>query len=342
LAYFTIGDSRVFLGTVGLLNSLRLSGNDAPLVVMDAGFTPEERALLTPHCSLVDAPDGAAHPTFYKPFPHLTGADGVVVLLDSDALITTPLDEYIELARGGALCAFPDPDSDRFFPEWAGLLGLRAELRPRPCVSAGFLVFSTDHWPGLLRRWWEVTARGFDVDPHTTEPKAGGGEIPLFQRDQDTLNALLMSEFADLPVHHIDPGETVLGPEALAVRIRDTRTLRCERQGQPVMFVHTGGTPKPWEAEARSTFRADAYLTLLRRLLFADDVPLRLDCGPATPLWLRPGAHARAYCRTRGTLNAIGTRPFWAAAGRRYLAERHYQLVRGLAPGAVVLQYVCA
>ena len=46
MTYFTVSTHRFFLGTVALLNSLRLTGNAGELVVLDAGLTPDERELL--------------------------------------------------------------------------------------------------------------------------------------------------------------------------------------------------------------------------------------------------------------------------------------------------------
>jgi hypothetical protein len=168
-------------------------------------------------------------------------------------------------------------------------------------------------------------AEGVLVDKHASHRN------PFYTGDQDTLNALLMSEFADRPIHHIDTRETVLGPEALAVRIRDRDTLRCERGGHPVMFVHTGGTPKPWEPSAGRVFRPDAYMTLLRRLLHGEGLRLRLTPDAETPAWLRPGARGWLTYRLGGMRNVVTKRGFWTALARRYLSERAYDRVRRLA-----------
>ena len=44
--FFTVADERFFPGAVCLLNSLRLSGNDAELVILDAGLTDAQRRRL--------------------------------------------------------------------------------------------------------------------------------------------------------------------------------------------------------------------------------------------------------------------------------------------------------
>lgn len=49
--------------------------------------------------------------------------------------------------------------------------------------------------------------------------------------------------------------------------------------------------PKPWEDRAWLRVRRDAYVRLMPRLLFADDVPIRLSAADL-PVWLRPSLAA--------------------------------------------------
>jgi hypothetical protein len=51
--FFTVADERFFTGAVCLLNSLRLSGNDAELVILDAGLTTSQRERLDGHARVV-------------------------------------------------------------------------------------------------------------------------------------------------------------------------------------------------------------------------------------------------------------------------------------------------
>ena len=50
---YTVSSQAYFLGTAALLNSLRLTGNEGQVVVLDAGLMPEERAVLEAHTNVV-------------------------------------------------------------------------------------------------------------------------------------------------------------------------------------------------------------------------------------------------------------------------------------------------
>src|ERR671928_510778 len=83
--YYTIATAPFFPGLVALLNSLRLSGNDGELVVLDRGLQPGQRARLERHARVVDLPsDEGAHPQFLKAYAHVLEPRGVVVVIDSD------------------------------------------------------------------------------------------------------------------------------------------------------------------------------------------------------------------------------------------------------------------
>src|SRR3954447_2697181 len=65
--FYTIANAPFFPGLVGLLNSLRLSGNEGELVVLDRGLTAEQRARLEPHVRLVQlTEESTPHPTLLK------------------------------------------------------------------------------------------------------------------------------------------------------------------------------------------------------------------------------------------------------------------------------------
>jgi hypothetical protein len=241
ITLYTIADSGFFLGLIGLVNSLRITGCHHPVVVLDCGLTPRQRAVVRPHCHLVDAPPrGAINPTQYKAFAHLLQPRGVVVIIDSDIIVARSLDSILRRAVDGRICAFPDWGGRRWFPEWQQLFGLRAQLRREVYVNAGFVAWSTVHWPHLLERWWECCERTF-ASPTIREGAANTG--PLAQADQDALNALLMSE--------IPAGAVALEPrEAEAFRrnlpeveILDAGTLASRFAGHPVTLLHNNGAP---------------------------------------------------------------------------------------------------
>src|SRR6478736_1704220 len=122
VTYYTISEAEFFLGTVMLLNSLRLTGNHGKLVVLDVGLRPDQRALLERHADVVDIPVKiAGTPGSMKPYPYLLGASGTVVFIDSDIVVTGPLDEALDLGRQGRIVATPAWTEDarnRWFAEW--------------------------------------------------------------------------------------------------------------------------------------------------------------------------------------------------------------------------------
>jgi len=56
VTYYTVSDDEFFLGTVMLVNSLRLTGNHGKVVVLDAGLTAEQSATLERHAEIVTLP----------------------------------------------------------------------------------------------------------------------------------------------------------------------------------------------------------------------------------------------------------------------------------------------
>ena len=264
--YYTIATAPFFPGLVALLNSLRLSGNGGELVVLDRGLASGQRARLERHSRVVELPPArATHPVLVKAYPHLFDPSGVVVILDADMLVVHPLDWVVERAARGSVCVFPDPIPDRWFGEWAQALD-------------------------LLARWWELCAR---VPPGEVFSRQ---EAPFWAGDQDVLNALL----ADLPADAVDvlPVEGEAYPEQLLrVRVLDERSLKCELDGQPVTILHQSLGPKVWHRLGWLRLRNDAYVRLLPRVLFGDDVELRLE-PHEVPVWLRPGAAAATLRRS--------------------------------------------
>ena len=137
--FFTITDSRFFIGTVALLNSIRLTGHVGEFVVLDRGLTEDQRELLAPHAVLFELPDEIEDPYLVKPFPALAPFDGIVVLVDSDIVVTDSLEPILAAASTGKICVFPDPPGDywRWFPEWRDIFELTAPLRREPYMNAG-------------------------------------------------------------------------------------------------------------------------------------------------------------------------------------------------------------
>jgi hypothetical protein len=100
VTYYTVADHGFFLGAVALLNSLRLTRNAGRVVVLDAGLTPEERDVLADHATVVTPPRRiTGNPVLMKPYAHFLEPSGIVVVIDSDIIVTGSLDVAVALAR---------------------------------------------------------------------------------------------------------------------------------------------------------------------------------------------------------------------------------------------------
>jgi hypothetical protein len=285
VAFYTVSDHGFFPGTVALLNSLSLTNPGARLVILDNGLLPHERGLLEGHSDLVDLPETQHLPPWLqKAYPRLLEKTAAtVVLVDSDILITGSLAHVLRLVEAGKICVYPDhPEGGRWFPEWSDALALEAALRRERYVNAGFIAFSLSAWPHLLERVWSACER-IPLD----RPFGGREDHPFWAGDQDAWNALLMSEIAREDVAVLDERESPYPDALYEVEIVDEATLACAYDGHRVTILHEWQSPKPWQPRAWTRPRRDAYVRLLPRVLFADDLPIQLS--PADfPLILRP------------------------------------------------------
>jgi hypothetical protein len=307
--FYTVSNSRYFLGTVALLNSLRLTGNQGPLVVLDAGLSSLQRDRLSRHCKIAELPvEVGTNPAVLSPFPYCLGATGTIVIVDSDIMVTQSLGPILMEAERGRICAVPDPHDIRRHDEWQELFELEGRPRHQTYVNSGFVAFSVWHWPRLLERWWQVCqrisserlacGRIASSDPKVvvadgpprhgnwlTDPVTGSG-------DQDALNALLMTEFP-LEALSLVPSEVeVFTSHLIQARIVDRRTLACTFRGRRTLLLHYNGRPKPWESAAWAQVRRDPYVSLLPRVLLGKGVALRLERRDL-PVWLTGGVRGR-------------------------------------------------
>ena len=208
--FYTIANARYFPGLVALLNSLRLTGHDQELVVLDEGLTADQRARLDPFVRLVELPEERlGHPALAKPYPHLLDPTGVVTLIDSDIIVTRSLAPALADAAAGKIAAYRDHETTegRWFAEWEEEFELSGPPRRQTYVNAGFVAFSQERWPDFLTRWRRACARipleRFGVLPRWQPRVTAIEREPFWAGDQDALNAILMAEVA---------------PEALAVQ----------------------------------------------------------------------------------------------------------------------------
>ena len=203
-------------------------------------------------------------------------------------------------------------------------------MRRQVYANAGFVALSAGSWSGLLERWWDVC----DALP---EDRLFSGEIddnPLWAGDQDVLNALLMSEVPEEATDVLPEGVVVFPPDLERIAVLDLARLTCELDGGPVSMLHYSWVPKPWQPRAWRRMRQplrDAYARLLPRVLFGDDVPIRLD-RKAVPAWLRGGVSGAAgrggtaVARPLRRLGARAVRRLPAPARNRILAARDRRL----------------
>jgi len=296
--FYTIANARYFPGLVALLNSLRLNGHAEELVVLDQGLTPQQRERLAPHATLVELPgEQAAHPTLLKPYPAELSPSGIVVLIDSDMIVTRPLTGPLADAAEGRIAVFSDHESSasRWFAEWEQEFALAAPPRRQRYVNAGFVAVSQERWPEFLARWRRacelVPAERYGGLPRFLPRRTVLERESLWCGDQDALNAILMSEIAEeavalRPLHE--------QPDWLGeVEVVDAQTLRCRYRGGETSILHFSLAPKPWEPSGWRRATRNAYIELFPRVVLADDVALRL-APEELPPWLRDDSRARA------------------------------------------------
>ena len=282
-----------------MLNSLVASGNRGDAFVVDVGLLPEQRERLSRNAEVLTLPPAlrGLHPLFAKLTPDVFWSDGVVVLLDSDMVVTSRLDRLVEQAAAGKIAVHPDHEitRGRQFPEMVTTFELTSPLRPQRTVNTAPLALSLDHWPNFFERW----RRACERLPADWRERGFG---PLGLADQDALNAILMSEVGPEAIWIGPETSTVHADELAAVQILDAETLRCLHRGETPLALHYGLSPKAWHTAGwRRVRAADAYIRLLRRLLFDDvGIPARRR---EVPIWLWPGAVGRLAAFLLGLLN---------------------------------------
>src|SRR5262245_13173902 len=107
VAYYTIADAPFFPGLVALMNSLRLVGEEAPLYVVDCGLTSTQRQRLSHHVIFVP-PHRSLHPVLQKATGPIAHPARIMVVIDSDILVTRPLTPLFEDAARGNVVAVED------------------------------------------------------------------------------------------------------------------------------------------------------------------------------------------------------------------------------------------
>jgi hypothetical protein len=301
--FYTQANSRFFLATVAMLESLRISGNSAPAFVLDDGLRPGERERLAAMAEVLERPARATelHPRQMKATADLFWSAGVVVLLDADMILTAPLADLIEQARAGKIAVHPDHERNahRQFQEWVKGFDLHAPLRPQRYVNCTPLAISLDRWPDFFARWRRAC---LSLPPDWPNQ---GFDGPFGLPAQDAMNALLMSEIPSDAIWIGAYERTVHADGLPKVDIVDARSLACRYRGATPIVLHFGLDPKPWEhAGWRRIRTGDAYVRLLRRLLFDPDARIPIRAGEV-PLWLRPRGIGSTTAQVLGLVNFV-------------------------------------
>lgn len=298
------------MGTVALLNSLRLTGHEGELVVLDCGLTASQRDRLAPHCRVESAHRETGNWGYpLKPFAwRPETSTSVAVMVDSDIIVTDSLESLLQDAAQGKIAMFVDlmallgDPPGRLFTEWQHALGLASPPRPQPYLNCGLIAFSVTAWPDLLARWVDACRLAAHATISEGEPRRPWPDNPFAFPEQDAFNAILMSE---VPPAAIAPRDYELAPitQREAVRVEDPARLRCVNLGRQTLLLHNTARPKAWERRAWAVAPYRAFAELLPRILFGADVPLRLERADV-PAWLRPGLGGRAA--ELGTSSARG------------------------------------
>jgi hypothetical protein len=313
--FFTVSDAAFFPATVALINSVRLMGSTDEVCVADAGLRSDQIERLRTHARVVQVGSAVPrNPQLLKPFASRLQPAGTVIVIDSDMILTGPVDDVVAMTEQGRICAYADPERDRWFLEWERLFDLPGPPRRQPYVSTNFVAFSTSSWPHLLEAWWEACGR---VPPERTLLGGAANEDPLAQSDQDALNAVLMSRVPPEALTILPPDERPV-PLRGRARVRDPRRLRVAVGDRPVRLLHRGGRWKPWEARSWWHARLDAYTRLFPRVTTGPDVALRLS-PRELPMWMRSGSAGRMAMGGLDVLNTFtwtGVRAIRAAASR--------------------------
>ena len=288
VTYFTVADSGYFLGTVAMINSLRLTGNEGAVIVFDSGFEDWQCELLRDVATVIDLDVPEVPPAYVRAWIGPTVPGDVVVYLDSDMIVTDSLGDVVSQAASGKICFAPDEQPDRFFHQWNDF-PLAGALTPRTYVNSGFLAIAPALWPQFFTRWREICVAAIASAPPLHElPLEAALVHPTGFPDQDALNAFLMSEIPADAVALLERNRAIASIDMPRVTVSDLRALDCRLGRTRTLILHAVNAPKPWQRGGWTTLSGDAYGRLLPRLLSGDDIALRVD-GRDIPVWLRTG-----------------------------------------------------
>ncbi len=314
-AFYCVADEGYFLGAVGMINSLRLHGQYEPILLVDCGLTAPQRELLSAETTIVPAPEGVA-PYLLKTVAPSAHPAGVMVLIDTDMIVTRSLGGLIEEAAQGRVIAFEN-DSDRFVPEWGEVLEL-GPIRRRSYVSSGLVVLGGEPGAEVLLL---LDDRQRQVEIERTFYGTDEDSYPFTYPEQDVLNAILSARIdaADIVTlsKRLMPNQPFDG-----LGLIDERTLRCAYRDTLEPYVLHHFLYKPWI----EPMYHGIYSRLLARCLVGEDLAVRVPMDQV-PLRFRHGATARLERARVGIPDLLGwkLRGALPAALVRRLDERRRQ-----------------
>jgi hypothetical protein len=281
-AFYCVADSRYFLGAVALVNSLRLLGHREPIVLLDCGLDPAERELLSAATEIIDGPEDVA-PALLKTIGPLARPADVVVMLDTDLIVTRSFAEPIARSAAGDVVAFRN-SMDRHHPDWGEVLGL-GEIHRGP-----YLDFAAISLPGPLAA--ELLPLIQDLQDRVEIDRGYWGrnepDYALLYADQDVMNAVVAARVPPERLEALDERFAAVPPFD-GLEIADAATLRCEYGDGTQPYVVHHHMAKPWIERTHS----GVYSDLMRRLLVGDDVAVRVPAA-AIPRRFRAGPAAWA------------------------------------------------
>ena len=301
-AFYCVSDASYFLGAVAMVNSLRVLGHSEPIYVLDCGLTESQRNHLSAEARVVPASDDSP-PFLQKTAAMRAHPAQVMVLIDTDIIVTRPLGGLIEQASQDRVVAVADR-LDRFIPEWGELLGL-GPAHPRQYISSSLVLLGGGFGERVVQLMDEAqhrialegaaysraleptsedksTIRGFNLNDGTFDSSVL--EHPWCFADQDVLNAVLSIAATPDHVQALDARLTA-GPPFTGVTVLDEQTLRCAYEdGTEPYALHHVFPVKPW---LEPTIPG-VYSQLLTRLLHGRDVGVRVP-NRELPPHLRSG-----------------------------------------------------
>ena len=281
-AFYCVADAKYFLGTVALVNSLRLQRQSEPVFVLDLGLEAEQRELLAAEATIVDG-DPDQPPWLSKTLAPRLHPTSVMVLIDVDMIVTRPLADLLELAAPGQVVAFLN-DRPRFRPEWGELLGL-GTARRRPYVSSGLVVLGGEVGLRVLELLDDRQGR---VEISRTLFGDADEDYPFLYPEQDVLNAILCTVIEDTTVERLT-NRLAPNPPFPGLELIDAESLRVAYDDGTRPYVLHHFHRKPWI----DPIYHGLYSRLLARLLLGEDIAVTVP-PEMVPLRLRGGPLARA------------------------------------------------